>query len=98
MWRYSFIMFAGVLAYIVGSNLSPAALTVLAGVGVGLLVSVPVAIVIVALATPRIKNLPAPTYFIIVHDPNYQPGGIRRGAENVGIIDIIPKRTEQDRY
>jgi len=73
MWKYSFIAFAGVLAYVVGSSLSPVALTVLAGVGIGLLASVPTAIVIAAIATPRTKSLPAPIYqyqhIIVVSDP-----------------------------
>jgi len=74
MWKYSVIMFAGVLAYVVGSSLSPVALTVLAGVGVGLLASIPTAIVIVAIGTPRMRNLPGPAYqcppVIVVSNPD----------------------------
>ena len=73
MWKYSFIAFAGVLAYVVGSGLSPVALTVLAGVGVGLLASIPVVIVVAAIATPHERSLPAPIYqyppVIVVGNP-----------------------------
>ena len=72
MWKYSVIVFAGVLAYVVGSSLSPVALTVLAGVGIGVLASIPTAIAIAAIATPRTRSLPAPTYqypTIIIVDP-----------------------------
>jgi len=73
MWKYSFIAFAGVLAYVVGSGLSPVALTVLAGVGVGLLASIPVVIVVAAMATPHERSLPAPIYqyppVIVVGNP-----------------------------
>jgi len=73
MWKYSVIAFAGVLAYVVGNSLSPVALTVLAGVGIGLLAAIPATIVIAAIATPRTKSLPAPIYqyqhVIVVSNP-----------------------------
>ena len=63
MWKWSFVVFAGVLAYMVGSLLSVAAATLLVGVGAGMLAAIPVIILLTTiLASPRMVARTEPTY------------------------------------
>ena len=62
VWKYSFIVFASVLAYIIGTRLSLATMTILMGVGIDLLASIPTVILLAILNRPQTTYLPSTKY------------------------------------